>query len=296
MPLESTKCRYLQLDASVAEWPSARLLAVNPVVLADTQKSSKKTYPYAVVLEETIFHPQGGGQPSDTGRISLVSKEADGVFVVEHVAKRQTPEGSTLVEHFGHFSPKTPELLWTEGTDVALSVDAERRQLHARLHTAGHLLDYGMHFYVGIPHHLVSGGKGFHFSEGPNVEFILDCLDGRTGRTELTMEDKRLQPDSLKPVLQSAVDDLIQRKLQHEALDVSYEEVPESSRRVLSANIAPGSVVRLLRLQDYESLMLPCGGTHVSNTASIGSMVISKVVVKRHSPTQLYIKVSYCVH
>jgi len=48
-----------------------------------------------VLLEETIFHPQGGGQPSDIGIIKSKSSE----FLVKHAS--MTKDG--LVEHSGEF-------------------------------------------------------------------------------------------------------------------------------------------------------------------------------------------------
>jgi Ser-tRNA(Ala) deacylase AlaX len=48
-----------------------------------------------VILVETIFHSQGGGQPSDTGVIKSSSSE----FLVKHAT--MTKDG--IVEHSGEF-------------------------------------------------------------------------------------------------------------------------------------------------------------------------------------------------
>lgn len=74
---------------------------------------------YAATLQSTIFHPQGGGQPFDTGwlgdsQVLRVTQEAD--RVVHYVAQ--------------------PVAL---GPIIA-RVDAPRRALHSRLHSAGHLI------------------------------------------------------------------------------------------------------------------------------------------------------------
>ncbi|HEO1573511.1 TPA: alanyl-tRNA editing protein [Klebsiella aerogenes] len=74
---------------------------------------------YAIELDRTLFHPQGGGQPSDGGWIAgepvmAVITHGDSVL---HIVAQPLPEG-----------------------EVEVRIDASARQLHARLHSAGHLL------------------------------------------------------------------------------------------------------------------------------------------------------------
>ncbi|WP_052283096.1 serine-tRNA(Ala) deacylase AlaX [Kluyvera genomosp. 1] len=74
---------------------------------------------YAIVLDRTLFHPQGGGQPADSGWIesavvqSVISRGEE----VVHIVAEPLPLG-----------------------EARLCVDVDRRQLHARLHSAGHLI------------------------------------------------------------------------------------------------------------------------------------------------------------
>ena len=75
-----------------------------------------------------MFYPQGGGQPYDTGTIS----SGDIKFVVEEV---RYAEGEVL--HIGRFE----HVRFMEGEQVRCTVDAERRLLNTRLHSAGHVLD-----------------------------------------------------------------------------------------------------------------------------------------------------------
>jgi alanyl-tRNA synthetase len=76
---------------------------------------------YEVVLAETIFHPQGGGQPSDQGLIAGASVMR--VSVIEdqivHVCDREVVLGEVIAE-----------------------VSEPVRSLHARLHSAGHLIGF----------------------------------------------------------------------------------------------------------------------------------------------------------
>ncbi|MBB3214698.1 Ser-tRNA(Ala) deacylase AlaX [Herbaspirillum sp. Sphag1AN] len=76
---------------------------------------------FAVVLQATLFHPQGGGQPADVGMIgpaNVLHVQQDGEMVV-HMTDQAVAAGEIFIE-----------------------VSAGPRQLHARLHSAGHLLGY----------------------------------------------------------------------------------------------------------------------------------------------------------
>ena len=74
---------------------------------------------FAVVLSRTPFHPQGGGQPSDTGWIgdSEVIKVFHDVEHLVHVVNAAVQTGKNQAR-----------------------VDATRRLLNTRLHSAGHLI------------------------------------------------------------------------------------------------------------------------------------------------------------
>ena len=83
----------------------------------------------AVILDETIFYPQGGGQPADRGEIV----SGDNIFAVSDVRLDETG----TVGHFGEF--KQGE--FKQDDKVDLKIDKDRRILNAKLHSAGHLLD-----------------------------------------------------------------------------------------------------------------------------------------------------------
>ncbi|OGT15088.1 MAG: hypothetical protein A3I12_02620 [Gammaproteobacteria bacterium RIFCSPLOWO2_02_FULL_38_11] len=77
-----------------------------------------------VRLDQTIFHPQGGGQKSDSGSI-------DGII---NVTALKEVEGGEL----NHYVDKSGVL--NIGQAVALKIDSNLRLQYAALHTAGHLL------------------------------------------------------------------------------------------------------------------------------------------------------------
>ena len=104
---------------------------------------------WAVSLDRTIFHPQGGGQPSDHGTVDTV----------ELKKALHTPDG---IVHL----LAAP----VQGT-VELSVDSDLRKLHSRLHSAGHIIGL-----VGdrLGWHATGGN---HFPGESRVVFKPDSLD-----------------------------------------------------------------------------------------------------------------------
>ncbi len=74
---------------------------------------------FAVILQSTIFHPQGGGQPFDTG------------WLGDSQVLRVTQDATHVVHYVNQPLEHGP---------ITARVDASRRALHARLHSAGHLI------------------------------------------------------------------------------------------------------------------------------------------------------------
>src|SRR5436189_1699477 len=120
------------------------------VIAIDTTPEGK-TF---VMLDKTIFYPQGGGQPYDKGTIT----SENNTFTVNEVRFKDG-----FVYHFGEF----PSGNFTIGTSVKLHIDKERRKLHCRLHSGGHLVDTGVH---ALGYDLI-GVKGYHFPDGPYIEY-----------------------------------------------------------------------------------------------------------------------------
>ncbi|PLS17138.1 hypothetical protein CVD28_13880 [Bacillus sp. M6-12] len=79
----------------------------------------KKEDHYDVILEETAFYPEGGGQPSDTGMIADIT--------VEEIIKQDD-----VVHHILSSLPSTEK--------VSCQIDGRRRIDHTQQHTGQHLL------------------------------------------------------------------------------------------------------------------------------------------------------------
>ena len=121
------------LPATVALYQTdTRLLTSNATVLAVEPLDGGQGW--AVVLDQTIFHPQGGGQPADVGTLE---GETGAPFAVSMVKKGPTG----VVRHEGT-SAAAPA--FAAGSRVRCAVSEPARLLNARVHSAGHLIDVAM--------------------------------------------------------------------------------------------------------------------------------------------------------
>ncbi|MCO5605157.1 hypothetical protein L7F22_059337 [Adiantum nelumboides] len=142
----------------------------------------------ALILDCTIFYPQGGGQPADHGWIQDLQQQLK--FRVEDVRMKDS-----VVYHYGSYSNEREVYegkdAFSEGQEVRLLVDQDRRVLNSRLHSAGHLLDVCMQ-NLDLAH--LEPGKGHHFSDGPFVEYkgIIPSTELESTREGLEMEINRL--------------------------------------------------------------------------------------------------------
>lgn len=201
-----------------------------------------------VYLDQTILYPQGGGQPYDTG----VIQNEDTKFIVEEV---RFVDGDVL--HIGNFEGRP----FMQGEDVHIVVDADRRKLNARLHSGGHLVDMAV-TKLGlewIP------GKGYHFPDGPYVEY-----DG-----ELDPEKQ----EELRARIEETANELIGQDLPVTCHFVEHDELQRLCRHV-PTNLPANKPIRVVQFDDFA---VPCGGTHVASLAEIQHLTITKVKNKNGS-------------
>jgi len=79
-----------------------------------------------VRLRDNIFHPQGGGQPADTGALGPWTARP-----------RRDPEDPSWVVLDLH----GPDGARPDASEVVTTIDLDLRCRHAALHTAGHVID-----------------------------------------------------------------------------------------------------------------------------------------------------------
>lgn len=208
-------------------------------VVEDIFEENEKS---VVLLDQTVFYPQGGGQPYDKGEITSPSTK----FSVEEV---RFVEG--VVKHIGVFSTGA----FIKGDRVQCAVDPVRRHLHSRIHSAGHVVDlavtsFGLNW---IP------GKGYHFPDGPYVEYA-GSLEG-------------LDKERLKQDIEARCNEMIKEEHATTLRFMDREEMKKVCRFVPDY-IPEGKPGRVVFFGDFG---VPCGGTHVKNLSEITLMTIRKV-------------------
>lgn len=197
---------------------------------------------FCVELDQTIFHPQGGGQPSDVGTISaaglptldvvFVGSDKERVGVLRHEVKGDVAAWQSAVG---------------KDVEVMCKIDEEKRRLFARLHSAGHLLDVAVHD-VGF---CWQAGKSYHFPDAPYVEYIV------------TKEGRQIEKDQKSK--DAAIADL----------DAKLKELIGKSNSVQISNVDG------VRTVLFEDVSVRCGGTHVVNTGELVDVVVRKIAAKK---------------
>ncbi|KAK1962803.1 threonyl/alanyl tRNA synthetase [Colletotrichum sublineola] len=240
---------------------------------ADLEEANRQLYKdggdqdHVVVTEQTIFHPQGGGQPSDVGAMTTPAGASS--FAVASVRMDAVRDGQVL--HFGRFgdghAPFRP------GDEVEQAIDADKRLLYSRLHTAGHVLG------AAVRHLLESEIEGFdelkasHFPDAASCEFQ-GSIDGRW-----------------KAPIQARVDEYVAAAM---PVRVDFWDEDDFRRRGLERLIPdrslapPGEKFRVVEIVGAE--VYPCGGTHVDTTDLCGETVVKKISRSKGNS-----KVSYTV-
>ncbi|WYZ43996.1 hypothetical protein EsH8_VII_000432 [Colletotrichum jinshuiense] len=220
---------------------------------------------HVVVTEQTIFHPQGGGQPSDVGSLA---GPAGASFAVSSVRMDAVRDGQVL--HLGRFGGAAR---FAAGDEVEQAIDAEKRLLYSRLHTAGHVLGAAVR---GLLENEVEGFdelKASHFPDAASCEFQ-GLIDG-----------------AWKAPIQARLDELLAAKL---PVRVDFWDEDDFRRRGLERLIPdrslapPGEKFRVVEIVGAE--VYPCGGTHVDSTDQCGETVVKKI-----SRSKGKSKVSYAV-
>jgi len=216
-------------------------LEIETEIIKYRKVKAKGKEQYQIVLRQTPFYAESGGQVGDTGRLEDHSRQ----FWVD-VTDTKKENGLTV-----HFTDILPDNL--EGKFWAV-VDEDKRVLTEDNHSATHLLHAALKQVLGK--HVNQKGSlvnadylRFDFSHFAKV------TDEELAQIEVIVNQKIRQNIKLK-----------------EQRNVPYQDAIESGVTALFGE-KYGDFVRMITFDDNFSKEL-CGGTHVKATGQIGSFKI----------------------
>ncbi len=188
-----------------------------------------------VITEKTPFYPEGGGQVADRGEIIGKNFKGD---VIEVKRSGKVIFHKVLVKEGG----------LSQGEEVILKVDKEKRESTARHHTATHLLHAALRKVLGS--HVHQAGS---------------LVSPERLRFDFT-HFKGLTPEELERI-EKLINEWIMASYPVETFYTSREEAEKLGAIALFEE-KYGEVVRVVKINEV-SIEL-CGGTHVKNTGEIG--------------------------
>jgi len=192
-----------------------------------------------VILAATIFYPLGGGQPGDSGRLTIGGRH------YRVVDTRYAQDRQNII----HFLEEQDLDRIHPGDPVDMEIDWVRRHRLMRMHTSMHL-----------------------------VCSLIDAqaTGGAVGETESRL-DFDLQGQVVdKEQLTAGLNALVAKAIPVSIGAITDEELERNPALVRTMSVQPprgqGSV-RTVSIEntDYQ----PCGGTHVRNTAEIGRLIVT---------------------
>ena len=197
----------------------------------------------SVVLDQTPFYAEAGGQVGDVGR--LIAADATAT-----VADTYSPV-SGLIIHKITVERGSIKV----GDEVTATVDSEKRDATRRNHTATHLVHAALREVLGT--HVKQAGSVV----GPNV---------------LRFDFTHYQPMTAAEIAE--VEDLVNREiLKNDTVNTNVMSIEEAMSGGAMALFGEkyGAAVRVLSVGDPVFSKELCGGTHVRATGDIGSFKIT---------------------
>ncbi len=198
-----------------------------------------------IVLNHTIFYPQGGGQPSDQGTI----KVGDVVAPIHSVR--------SIDREVRHYTNQDYSSL--RGQEASCLVNKETRLFHARLHTAGHLISNIVESLYPDWHAV----KGHHFPDQCYVEF----MSNTASLNDIPIEGVNKEIAAfIEKDYATHVDQVSGGKLQELYPNLTY-------------TIPSDQPIRVVRIGDFP--FSPCGGTHVKSLKELNGLEITRCKIKK---------------
>ena len=204
-----------------------------------------------IVLSQSAFYPQGGGQPFDTGVVLADGQEYPIIFVGKFDGK---------------ISHEVSKPALKVGDKVTGRIDWDRRYRHMRMHTAAHIIDAILYNEAGA---LCTGNQiGL---DKTRIDFSLDVLDR----------------DKIQQYVEMA-NEWVKKAIDVKIYTLPREEALKIPGVVKLAAVMPPEV-KELRIVEIPGIDLQAdGGTQVKNTSEIGKISLVSVENKGKNNRRVY--------
>jgi len=249
----------LKFAEKVKDLPETRKLYYeNPYLFNFTAKVIKQVDGEYVVLDQTAFYAQGGGQPGDTGRIRWRGGECRVTWVGK-------VGGVILHKCEGQLPP--------EGEHVEGILEKDRRLALMRHHTSTHIILGAAKKVLG-PHVWQAGAqKGVEQS-----------------RLDIT-HHKRITREEIAKIEELANKIVMENR----KVNAFFMDRNEAEQRygfaLYQGGVVPEPVLRIVEVEGWD--VEACGGTHVAKTGEIGLIKIVKVERIQDGVSRLIFKAGF---
>lgn len=208
-----------------------------------------------IVLDQTAFYPNSGGQPFDTG---IIRRKSDGKeFKVVFVGKFD-----------GEISHEVEAPGLAEGDEIIGNIDWERRYAHMKAHTSAHILAEALYRNTGA---LTTGNQ----------------LAAEKCRIDSNFEYEK---EKIEKTFTEA-NEILNKNLPISIIYMPREEAEKLPNMTKLAKGLPPEikVVRIIEIGDYDKQA--DGGTHVKSTGEIKTISFLEYNSKGKDNKRIYFKV-----
>lgn len=206
---------------------------------------------WRIILDQTVFYPMGGGQPTDQGQListnwhgkvyQVMMKDGD---IWHYVESDTEPVASSVIHGV---------------------IDWDRRYKNMRVHSAGHVIDFAM-YLLGYSPQTLKPTKGDH---GKKPYIIYTGSVNKDIKNELEAKSK----------------ELVMKNIPFSTAFVPLVEL-EKEAIYLQPGLPANKPLRKLTLEGVGSVA--DGGTQVKNTAEVGKITIPSITEQDNNTTVAY--------
>jgi misacylated tRNA(Ala) deacylase len=203
------------------------------------------------VVDQTVFYPQGGGQPTDTGILRRKNEEFRIVFT-----KKVGPDIALEVDRIG--------LL--EGETIETELDWNRRYKLMRMHTSAHILAKIIFDETGS---LITGNQ--MDAEQSRMDFNVTEFNAGIAEGYIEKANK-----------------IVQQKLEVTATVMPYAEAMKKPELFRLKDVLPKTIPELRIVSIGKFDVQADGGTHVRNTKETGKLELQRIENKGKENRRIY--------